>query len=92
MCRWQVIIRLIRGIYCIYGKAFIQTHAEPESSVVQCGQRVALIGIDIVQAGQSFATGGAVGDGFFILFIAFTTRKMQKATMTKLMISVIKLP
>jgi hypothetical protein len=70
----------------------IYTGAAPESSVVQCGQRVALIGIDIVQAGQSFATGGAVGDGRFILFTALTSRKMQKATMTKLMINVTKFP
>jgi hypothetical protein len=51
---------------------------------VQCGQRVALIGIDIVQAGQSFATGAAAGAGRFIRLIAFTTRKMQKATIRKL--------
>ena len=59
---------------------------------MQCGQRVALIGIDIVQAGQSLATGAAVGDGFFILFIALTTRKMQNATMIKLITSVKKFP
>jgi hypothetical protein len=33
--------------------------ALPESSVVQCGQRFALIGIVIAHAGQSFVTGGA---------------------------------
>jgi hypothetical protein len=73
-------------------KNSIYTRAEPESSVVQCGQRVALTGIDIAQAGQSFATGGAPGEGRFILFTALTTRKMQKATMIKLMTRVIKLP
>ena len=62
------------------------------NSVVQCGQRLAFIGMVIAQAGQSFSTGAAVGDGFFILFIAFTTRKMQNATIRKLMINVIKLP
>ena len=50
----------------------------PVRSLVQCGQRVALIGIDIVHAGQSFATGAAVGDGFFILFIPFTNKKNAK--------------
>jgi hypothetical protein len=59
---------------------------------VQCGHLVALIGIDIMQAGQSFATGGAVGDGRLRLLIAFTTRKMQKATIRKLIRTVIKLP
>ncbi len=63
----------------------------PENSVVQCGQRVALIGIDIMQAGQSFDTGSAAGD-LFKLFIAFTTRKIQKATIRKLMIKVTKFP
>ena len=48
------------------------------SSLVQCGQRIALIGIDIVQTGQSFATAGAVADGRFNLLIAFTTRKVTE--------------
>ena len=60
--------------------------------MVQCGQRVALIGIDIVQAGQSFDTGVLVGDGFFILFIALTTRKIQKAVIRKLMTIEIEFP
>ena len=64
----------------------------PLRSVVQCGHFVALIGIDMVQAGQSFATGVAVGDGRFKLLIAFTTRKMQKATIRKLIRTVMKLP
>ena len=38
---------------------YVAEAAVPESSVVQCGQRVALLGIDIWQAGQSFVTGGA---------------------------------
>ena len=38
----------------------------------------------MVHAGQSFDTGAAVGLGRFILLIAFTTRKMQKATIMKL--------
>ena len=59
---------------------------------MQCGQRAALIGIDIVQAGQSLATAGASGAGRFILFIARTTRKMQNATIRKLMIRVTKFP
>ena len=63
-----------------------------DNSVVQCGQRVALIGIDIVQAGQSFTTGAAVGDGFFILLIILTMRKMQNAMITKLIVVVIKFP
>lgn len=61
-------------------------------SVVQCGQRVALIGIDIVHAGQSFATGSEFGFDRFVLLIARTSRKIQKATMRKLMTSVTKLP
>ena len=63
-----------------------------ESSVVQCGQRVALIGIVIAHAGQSFETAGAPGAGRFILFIALTTRKMQDAMIRKLIISVMKFP
>src|SRR4029077_5349544 len=63
-----------------------------ENSVVQCGQRLRFPGIVIAQAGQSFTPGAAVGDGFFILFIALTTRKMHNATIRKLMISVMKFP
>jgi preprotein translocase subunit SecG len=59
---------------------------------VQCGHRVALIGIVIAQAGQSFDTGAAFGAGRFIWLTAFTTRKMQNATITKLITKVIKLP
>ncbi len=51
-----------------------------------------MIGIVIVQAGQSFVVAGAFGAGFFMLFSAFTTRKMQNATMRKLMTMVTKLP
>ena len=36
--------------------------------------------------------GAAFGDGRFILLTAFTTRKMQSATMAKLITRVIKLP
>ena len=62
-------------------------------SVVQCGQRVALIGIVIAQAGQSFETGPLrPASARFILLIARTTRKMQNATMRKLIIRVMKLP
>jgi len=66
--------------------------ASLESSVVQCGQRLAFIGIVIAQAGQSFETAGASGAGRFILFIALTTRKMQHATIRKLITSVMKFP
>jgi len=38
---------------------YVAEAALPESSVVQCGQRFALIGIVIAHAGQSFVTGGA---------------------------------
>jgi hypothetical protein len=62
------------------------------NSLVQCGQRVALIGIVIAQAGHSFETGPPAGDGLFNLFIALTTRKMQKATMMKLITRVTKFP
>ena len=64
----------------------------PANSVVQCGQRVALIGMVIWQAGQSLVMGAASAVGRFILFTALTTRKMQNATMMKLMSRVIKLP
>ncbi len=46
----------------------------------------------IAHAGQSFDTGAAVGAGRFILLTALTTRKMQNATMTKLITKVMKLP
>ena len=49
-------------------------------------------GIDIVQAGQSFATGASPAFGLFILLNARTIRKMAKATMTKLRMRVMKLP
>jgi hypothetical protein len=62
------------------------------NSLVQCGHRVALIGIVIAHAGQSFDTAGAFGAGRFIWLTAFTTRKMQKATVTKLIRKVMKLP
>src|SRR5436305_10540858 len=62
------------------------------NSLVQCGQRVALIGIDMVQAGQSFATAGASGLGFFIRLKARTIKKIANATMRKLMMSEIKFP
>jgi hypothetical protein len=39
---------------------------------------MALIGIVIAQAGHSFETGAAVGDGLFNLFIALTTRKYRR--------------
>jgi hypothetical protein len=46
----------------------------------------------IAHAGQSFETGAAFGAGRFIWLTAFTTRKMQNATMAKLITKVIKLP
>jgi hypothetical protein len=64
--------------------------AKPENSVVQCGQRVALIGIVIAQAGHSFETG--VFESRFSLLIARTSRKTAPATIRKLMSSVTKLP
>ena len=64
----------------------------PAISEVQCGQRVALIGIVIEQKGQSFDTGALFDDGLFILFTALTTRKMQNATIKKLIVSVMKFP
>jgi hypothetical protein len=53
---------------------------------------VALIGIVIAQAGHSFETGAAVGDGRFILFTPLMMMKIAKATMRKFISSVIKLP
>jgi len=44
------------------------------------------------QAGQSFETGAALGAGRFISFKAFTKRKMQNATMMKLMMTLMKFP
>jgi hypothetical protein len=46
----------------------------------------------MAQTGQSFATAAADGLGRFNLLIAFTTRKMQKATIRKLIKTVMKLP
>ena len=63
-----------------------------ESSLVQWGQRVALIGIVIAQAGHSFETGAAVGVGRFILFTPLTMMKIAKATIRKFINSVMKLP
>ena len=62
-------------------------------SEVQCGHRVALIGIVIEQNGHSFETGAAEpGFGRFRLLIARTRRKMENATIRKLMTSVTKAP
>ena len=48
----------------------------PPARVVQCGQRVALIGIVIVQAGQSFVTRPArPGAGVFILLSALHNKE-----------------
>ena len=69
-----------------------RARASPAISDVQCGQRVALIGIVIEQNGQSFETGVGVGLGRFILLTARTSRKMQNATMRKLTIKVMKVP
>jgi hypothetical protein len=65
--------------------------ATVDISDVQCGQRVALIGIVIEQNGHSFETGSGPGD-FLKLLIARTKRKMQNATMRKLTTSVTKAP
>jgi len=62
------------------------------SSDVQCGQRLALMGIVIEHKGQSLETAGASGAGFFILLSARTIRKMQNATIKKLTTNVTKLP
>ena len=67
-------------------------HFSGYNALVQCGQRAALIGIDIVQAGQSLTTGLASGFGRFILLRARTIRKMQTATIRKLMTTVMKFP
>jgi hypothetical protein len=62
-----------------------------ESSVVQYGQRCALIGTCIAQAGHSFLSGSFLA-GCLSLLIARTSRKTAPATIRKLIISVIKLP
>jgi hypothetical protein len=59
---------------------------------VQCGQRVALIGIDIVQAGQSFATGAAAGAGRFIRLIAFNHQKNAEGDDQEIDQDVMKFP
>ena len=69
----------------------LQDRAPPASSVVQCGQRVALIGIVIAHAGHSFET-GSFSVGRFILLIPRTSRKTAKATIAKLITRVMKLP
>ena len=63
----------------------------PESSVVQCGQRFALIEIFIAQAGHSFLS-GSFSAGCLSLLIARTSKKTAHATMKKLISNVMKLP
>ena len=65
-----------------------QDRVPPASSVVQCGQRVALIGIVIAQAGHSFVFCA----GCFTRLIARTRRNTAPATIKKLIIRVMKLP
>src|SRR6266571_8494694 len=60
-----------------------QARGDPESSVVQCGQRVAFIGMVVAHAGQSFVTGSAC-DGCLSLLIPRTSRKIAAATIRKL--------
>ena len=55
------------------------------NSDVQCGQRVALMEMMLKQCGHSFMTGSATGSGFFILFAAFTIRKITMAIRRKSM-------
>ena len=82
----------LKAVLTINPQCYAVEEARLESSVVQWGQRVALIGIVIAQAGQSFEAAGAPGAARFILFIALTTRKMQNAMIRKLITSVMKFP
>ena len=92
-CCGAEILRLRSGGHGIArGAADPSQPRAPLNSLVQCGQRVALIGIVMAHAGQSFETGSAAGAGRFIWLIAFTTRKMAKATMRKSISRVMKLP
>ena len=61
---------------------------------MQCGQRVALIGIDERQYGHSLTTGAAAGFSSprRILFTARTIRKTTKATIRKLITALKKRP
>src|SRR6516165_860317 len=56
-------------------------------SEVQCGQRIALIGIELAQKGQSLVAGAAsaAAAGFVNLFDHWTIRNTKKATIRKLM-------
>jgi hypothetical protein len=61
---------------------------------VQWGQRVALIAMTLQQLGHSFVTTGPAGTGCsrFIELMAFTTKKIQNATITKFNRTVRKFP
>src|SRR5260370_24617303 len=70
---------------------YVAEAALPESSVVQCGQRFALIGIVIAQAGHSFLS-GSFSPVFLRLLIARTSRQTAPATIRQLISSVMKFP
>src|SRR6266851_3907605 len=78
-------------MFCKHRQDADATYAGAVNSVVQCGQRLALIGIVIAHAGQSFTT-GSTWLGRFILLRARTNRKMAKPTRMKLMIALMKTP
>ncbi len=57
------------------------------------GQRLAAIGIEVQQRGQSFEFGGGGGTSFAVIrFLPFTIRKTAKATMRKLRIVLARAP
>jgi hypothetical protein len=61
---------------------------------VQCGQRLAAIGIADTQKGQSFVVGAAAGASFsfLALFMVRMRRNTAKATMRKLTMEFAKRP
>ena len=63
------------------------------SAEVQCGQRVALIGIAVKQKGQSLVVGSAGASSCFSsLFIVRTSMKTANATMVKLTTELMNTP
>ena len=53
------------------------------NSDVQCGQRVALIGMVVKQCGHSLVVGSAGGGAFLVALAALTIMKITKAILRK---------
>src|ERR1035437_4710604 len=88
----------LRPTVLIAQTQFVMSRLRPHhfTSEVQCGQRVALIGIVEKQRGHSLVVGstaaGACSSRCFMVFIALMIRKMQNATIMKSMITLMNEP